>query len=307
MSNLWADAVHSELLTRCQQPPRSGNSISVGITDRGPMHGKVRFPKRVWCEDPTTVEKFEQGANLAGSCSYPILLQLNCNRVDAVTGDKFALQREVMVRCRKCPACRDHAGRCWMARGIAEASRCSRNWFLTLTFDWRRAPISDVKSQIDFAVRELTLFFKKQRFAGWKFRYLAVVEPHKSGRPHIHVLLHDLSTRPITKRQIGMKWTAGFWKAKLVDDPVRAVKYTVKYMFKDGLLARVRASIKYGSSPASSQKPNLYDSLQDKPPEGWRELCATLHTPKGNPTIPPYFPTQPGTAPPRERSKGLSY
>lgn len=77
------------------------------------------------------------------------------------------------------------------------------------------------------------------------FRYMMVAEAHKSGLPHYHVVLHELSLeRQIRHATIKHHWSIGFSDAKLIKDE-RAATYAAKYLSKAGLV-RVRASIGYG-------------------------------------------------------------
>lgn len=89
-------------------------------------------------------------------------------------------------------------------------------------------------------LRELTLMWKRLRKAGHSFRYLAVVEYHKDGFPHVHALVHCADT--MTYRAVAGDWPHGFAHAKLANDSAAA--YVTKYVTKD--LTRLRASLGYG-------------------------------------------------------------
>lgn len=96
--------------------------------------------------------------------------------------------------------------------------------------------------------REFTLFFKRLRkVTGAKIRYLLVAEQHKDGWPHYHALLHEKGVA-VTKRQLEHEWRLGFTQFKLVplDDP-HVAGYVTKYIAKQAL-ARIRASLRYGTS-----------------------------------------------------------
>lgn len=91
-----------------------------------------------------------------------------------------------------------------------------------------------------------TLFFKKLRKAQSLMRYILVTEAHKSGLPHLHLLVHEVSMdRPVRKALLQSKWTHGFSNFKLVEDSDRATHYVTKYVAKS-MLGRVRASQHYG-------------------------------------------------------------
>ena len=89
----------------------------------------------------------------------------------------------------------------------------------------------------------MTKMFKRLRKDGYNFRYLYVLEAHKDGYPHVHMLVHEVSAQ-IPKRALGAQWPYGFSSFKLVDDP-RAASYITKYLVKD-MRSKIRASQKYG-------------------------------------------------------------
>lgn len=94
---------------------------------------------------------------------------------------------------------------------------------------------------------EITRYLKRVRKESKSsFRYLLVMEAHKSGLPHYHMLLHE---KPfggeIPKRILKYQWHLGHTDFKLVDDAQHKAEYMCKYLAKS-LLARVRASKGYG-------------------------------------------------------------
>lgn len=136
----------------------------------------------------------------------------------------------------------------WTARAIQECEEHGRTWFCTLTFDWCK--VDPREDKLSWAKRQLTLFLKKLRKGGGKspaakLRYLAVFEPHKSGLPHIHMLIHCISL--IKYRDIARAWGFnGFLKANILSGK-KAARYCCKYLYKGGeLTARQRASALYG-------------------------------------------------------------
>jgi len=80
-----------------------------------------------------------------------------------------------------------------------------------------------------------------------KFRYVLVLEKHKSGLPHYHMLIHEFRDN-IRYAQLKGLWCFGFSSFKLVDEGEKAAFYVAKYLGKSNL-ARVRASIDYGKPP----------------------------------------------------------
>lgn len=168
-------------------------------------------------------------------------------------------------RCRKCENCLRFRSRQWAARACVETAMSQRTWLVTLTLapesHWRlglatasrlsKTAVSEAslsseqlfKERLNEIGKEATLWLKRIRERAGPFRYLLVVEAHKSGLPHIHLLIHEMDD-PVTYRDITSHWKHGFSHAKLVED-ARGVRYVCKYLAKSAL-ARVRASARYG-------------------------------------------------------------
>lgn len=184
------------------------------------------------------------------------------------------LEVTLQTPCRRCKTCMGRRARMWFVRALLEWSSAPRTWFVTLTFDpqvWAGIELATMSKagfeeltenqqryRVDLAAyREVTLWHKRMRKAGHKYRYLSVLEHHKSGVPHFHLLVHEKET--ITKRQVQQTWDCGFSYCRLVQDDgnveidgqmQRAVRYTIKYMSKDWT-TRQRASIMYGRVAAT--------------------------------------------------------
>lgn len=169
----------------------------------------------------------------------------------------------------------------WTARAINEIGKAEgRTWFCTLTFNWATKDMSTRSEQWRYAARSLTLYMKRLRKQGLKFRYLAVFEAHKSGKPHIHLLLHEMCQT--TYRKLKYAWTRegfGEWKIIKGDEPVKIAGYVTKYLFKDreNGLCRVRASVRYGQT-AEPMRTNSepVDTDRDYSPL-WRSLFFLEH------------------------------
>lgn len=177
---------------------------------------------------------------------------------------------ELQARCRKCEGCLAHRRRLWTARAVDEIEASDRTWFGTLTVapmqrfqlrviaerkHLRRGgeSLSSLEPSEQFKLlagelgKEATKALKRLRKnTGARFRYLLVTEAHKSGDPHLHILIHE-QDKPISKRQLEAVWKFGFSKWKLVDRDRGAAVYVCKYLAKDAL-TRVRASLKYGQA-----------------------------------------------------------
>ena len=89
------------------------------------------------------------------------------------------------VKCGQCMECRLAYSREWAIRITHEARMHDKSCFLTLTYDDVCLPRFG-----QLVKRDLQLFFKRLRKAGYKFRYVAAGEyGDKSRRPHFHVAL----------------------------------------------------------------------------------------------------------------------
>jgi len=152
--------------------------------------------------------------------------------------------------CRKCEQCAKNRALLWKHRDQAEISRAPRTWFATYTINPQsrfifslRSGSRDYHASSGQIVKEVTKMFKRLRKQGYAFRYLYVMEAHKDGYPHVHMLIHEVSAQ-IPKRALGAQWPHGFSSFKLVDDP-RAASYVTKYLVKD-MRSKIRASQGYG-------------------------------------------------------------
>lgn len=195
---------------------------------------------------------------LAGDCEDPVAF--------TETGGTHARPYlDTFVRCRKCDRCLNSRRKQWSARARHEIGENHRTWMVTLTLSpenharhmmrvhsdlrSRRVPTGEVSSDEIFRLRavefgkEVTKWLKRLRAAGGRLRYLSVVEAHKSGLPHVHLLVHETEPSLTYRAMIG-QWKLGFAHAKLVEGPAAAL-YVTKYLSKS-MLSRVRASSAYG-------------------------------------------------------------
>lgn len=175
---------------------------------------------------------------------------------------------DLAVRCRKCPACLKARAALWRRRAVAECLDAQRTWFVTLTLDPARQfycvnaaraalaeqglqwdllqPDDRFREQCKPLIREFQLFMKRLRKGCKGLRYFLVVERHKSGDPHLHLLLHE-TLQPVRWKAINAAWHWGFHKSNLVDDARSAANYAAKYLTKSAA-CRIRASVRYGAS-----------------------------------------------------------
>jgi len=173
---------------------------------------------------------------------------------------------DMEVECRRCSYCLRRKAFFWRKRALRELGAASRTWLATFTVApehrvrWAyedgfilQLPMADTayrRASRRFGA-EMTKYFKRQRKAGYKFRYLMVQENHKDGFPHVHVLIHEHGEKPVSKRQLESEWCFGFTSFKLCDRTPEAAKYVTKYVSKD-IKTRVRASLRYGKDTPSA-------------------------------------------------------
>ena len=164
----------------------------------------------------------------------------------------------------------------WRYRATSEMRESARTWFGTLTLrpEEHHKMVSRARQRLwsggtDFDAlspheqfmermteigREVTLYLKRVRKeSGARVRYLLVAEAHKSGLPHLHILVHEVDVdRPVRHKTLAEQWKLGFTRFKLALD-VKTASYVCKYISK-ALLARVRASLGYGRGEAERPK-----------------------------------------------------
>lgn len=216
--------------------------------------------------------------DISGNCQQPVKIELhgrhakgNDKMLCVDEPDKFPNFVEMEVACRKCENCLKRRGHLWRLRAKAEIHDAPRTWLATLTLspeawtvllsktrvrlgrsgtDLEALPVNEQLFELDkVGFADLQLWFKRLRKIA-PLRYLAVTEAHKSGLPHWHVLLHEMSPDTPLRYDTALKgsWPHGFDSYKLVST-ANAAGYVTKYLTKS-LGARVRASQAYGRSIA---------------------------------------------------------
>lgn len=240
---------HADMAGNCQTP------ITVQLTglQDGRLHRSLELMRDV---RETPFLDYADGSIISGG-----------RRVKLSHEGPRPIHVDVAVRCRKCPKCLQARAAHWRIRAMQECSQAPRTWFGTMTLDpaeqfkalsrarLRLAQHGDdfdaLPAEAQFAKRtaevgpEVQKWLKRLRKnSGASFRYLIVVEAHKSGLPHWHCLIHELSV-PLRHRVLQSTWRLGFSSWKLVHDN-RHAAYVCKYLSKSSL-ARVRASKTYGN------------------------------------------------------------
>lgn len=184
---------------------------------------------------------------------------------------------EIITRCRKCNRCMWKRRQMWIDRAVSEIGSATRTWFGTFTFrpevhlqagyramrarkvgaiEFSALPADEqLLERHRFLAPEITRWLKRVRKATGvnALRFMLVMEPHKSGLPHYHILLHEQdAARPITKRVLEAQWAQvglSHWRLVRASEGRDAASYAAKYLTKTNV-ARVRASIRYGKSSA---------------------------------------------------------
>lgn len=253
--------------------------------------------------------------DVSGRCQRPATLELYARTSSAIkclTGkfprfapSKTGFRRVILhTECRKCLVCRRKRQMKWFHRSRQEYELASRNWFGTLTLSPEQhfmceTRIRDAlaKQGVDFEAlsgpekfserakevgKLVTLWLKRVRKnSGSPLRYLLVCEAHKSGLPHVHVLMHEQDIAfPLRWKVLASAWQWGFCKFNLAKD-TRSALYLTKYLTK-ALDVRVRASQNYGNGSNTSldADPALQD--QEKIHRLQRTQSSSFAAPKAN-------------------------
>jgi len=209
--------------------------------------------------------------DISGDCEAAATVNLHARYSASHAAKRPPLEVTLHTRCRRCGACRKLRQRQWTRRAANEWRGSARTWFVTLTANpetrlrWHyAAAVARARAGVDFegepanekfrwlckygAGPEITRFLKRVRKnSGAPMRYFLVGEMHKDGNPHFHALLHEGDfERPIRKAVIKTAWRCGFSKVVL-SRTERAALYTAKYLGKENLPVRIRASSRYGN------------------------------------------------------------
>lgn len=101
--------------------------------------------------------------------------------------------KQIEVPCGGCIGCRLDKSRTWAARCMHEAHMHTSNLFLTLTYDDHHLPTGS-EGRTTLVKRDLQLFWKRLRKAGYDVRYYSVGEyGDNTGRPHYHAVAFGLA------------------------------------------------------------------------------------------------------------------
>lgn len=241
------------------------HSALAAMIRRASRSGAVPTGSNAWCWD------------ISGSCQDPYTTTFRgipdgwsggVKALNVEPGQKSPIYLDLKTPCRRCEKCLKKRRALWYARMRAELGIHPRSWFGTLTLSpehqylmkcravsrLRQKSVTfeklSEKEQFSELAREggkdITKYLKRVRKQAGPLRYCLVVEAHKSGLPHWHILFHEVDeARPVLYRHLADTWKLGFTKFNLCED-TRAAGYLSKYLAKS-MLARVRASENYGS------------------------------------------------------------
>ena len=170
--------------------------------------------------------------DISGTCQSPVRVERK-GRGKGKDGRTAAMYVDLDTRCRRCPACLRHRARLWAARARDEIARSPRSWFGTLTLSpdahhlaWVRAchkagsrgvdfdklsTAEQFRRRVDAVSPEITKWLKRVRKnSGAPLRYCLVAEPHKSGLPHFHIIVHEVSELcPVRHSTLSGAWHLG--------------------------------------------------------------------------------------------------
>lgn len=161
--------------------------------------------------------------------------------------------------CRKCPKCLWVRQITWRKRMLIEMQNSPRTLLVTLTYSpaarerllarvhksgygktdprLKEGVSKRVLDDVSSSLKRLRAAFSKR--IDCKMRFSAVVEDHKDGSPHVHLLLHTtLTTKEVRK----MRWANGFIDVRVCG--ADAATYVSKYLTK--ATGGIRASLSYG-------------------------------------------------------------
>ena len=134
--------------------------------------------------------------------------------------------------------------------------------FLTLTIKDGMAPTPEAEALLlSDAFRKLIKRWRRHK-KGHEVEFLAVFEPHKSGRPHLHVMLRA----PYTRQEWLSKQMKDLLESPIVDiraitDRRKVARYVAKYITKSNV--RFGSAKRYWSSPRYAPKAEKETKLKD--------------------------------------------
>jgi len=237
--------------------------VAEGATKVGSVHVVPRVP---YCDAPV-------GLELTGRRQDRADLRFDVYDPESGGGSDTAV---MLVPCRKCAKCRLVRGLQWRKRMLVETITSPSTWFVTWTLSsYARTKLMELALQrygstapdaLCSVVREwhqsAMKRLRQRVFEKGRLRFAAVVEHHKDGYPHIHMLVHGI----FTYRDLRGSWGHGFEDIRRVDD--FGATYLTKYVIKEG--GSVWASKHYGRLTTVSKK-NARAETEEQPGKAKRD------------------------------------
>lgn len=189
----------------------------------------------------------DTGCNMP--CYHPIPAWYKRGGVNPATGKNYItfkqeeacneIAKAFLVPCGRCIGCRLEHSRQWAIRISHEAALHVHSSFLTLTYNPEHVPRDGSLNK-----RDIQLFFKRLRKAGYEFRYYQCGEyGEQFGRPHHHVCIFGLDfsfDRVYYKRISGNRYYKsdtlnkiwGLGDCVITDLTFETAAYTARYCTK---------------------------------------------------------------------------
>lgn len=225
-------------------------------------------------------------------CDNPVYVELHGRKVRKdLRGDLYdpaggggATGASLWAPCRHCEKCLFVRKQRIMRNMAKEIAASERTWLVTLTYrpDQRlklikranlrsgepRGSPGHAAAVTKCVLDDVSAYLKRLRAAstkriGAKLRMCCIVEDHKDGMPHAHMLIH-CSKVEMDKRLLRKgNWGRGFVDARLADKD--AAVYLAKYLQKGP--RKFRASVRYGSPQLKSPeaRPEFSAPVENRP------------------------------------------
>ena len=210
----------------------------IGLTsvrwDIAPNCANARCVELVGRPDPKKWRAYKYRFDAAAAANR-LILETRQRTLTNVS-EAFPIFVELWTKCRNCTNCLREKAHMWQERAKREIDAAERTWFGTFTLHpdtytrylntcrvnaannlehWEYLSDKERSKRLcaQFG-KDLTKFFKRLRKnTGAKVRYLLVSEEHKSGVPHFHALIHQVSPDGLVrKRDLEACWKLGFTK-----------------------------------------------------------------------------------------------
>lgn len=215
-------------------------------------------------------------------CYYPIrmkqLTKVNSNGNRSIVSWTHHLPgKSIDLPCGRCVGCRLERSRQWAVRCVHEMSLWRNNSFITLTYADDALTFGGAQHGI-LNRRDLTLFWKRLRKSGVKFRYFACGEyGDESNRPHYHAIIfgYDFPDKTYhhtednydlyTSATLDRLW--GHGSCLIGDATFESASYVARYVMKKRLGKTSEEYEKEGITPefvVMSRNPGIGGEWYDK-------------------------------------------